>query len=148
MPETKLLIYSELEFYKTHSYFNEGDAGIDLIFPNEIIIKAGETKLIDLQIKTQMIDIKTHNYISYLLIPRSSIYKTPLRMSNSLGLIDSGYTGNIKVAVDNIKNEDYIIKANQRLFQIINPSCKSLSLEIVDSLRITQRGTKGFGSTN
>jgi dUTP pyrophosphatase len=148
MSETKLLIYSELDFYKTHTYFNEGDAGIDLIFPNDITIKAGETKLIDLQLKTQMIDIKTNKYISYLLIPRSSIYKTPLRMSNSFGLIDSGYTGNIKVAVDNIKNEDYIIKSNQRLFQIINASCKSISLENVSSLRITQRGNNGFGSTN
>ena len=39
---------------------------------------------------------------SYMLVPRSSISKTPLRMANSIGIIDAGYRGEIMAAVDNI----------------------------------------------
>ena len=69
-------------------------------------------------------------------------------MSNSIGLIDSEYTGEIKVAVDNIKNYDYTINKGDRLFQIIHPSCNPLQIKLVDKLRETKRGENGFGSTN
>ena len=39
-------------------------------------------------------------------MPRSSISKTPLRMSNSVGLIDGGYRGEIMASVDNISDDD------------------------------------------
>ena len=40
-------------------------------------------------------------YVSYYLYPRSSVStKTPLRLANSVGIIDSGYRGNIKAVFD------------------------------------------------
>ncbi|SVA76917.1 uncharacterized protein METZ01_LOCUS129771, partial [marine metagenome] len=43
-------------------------------------------------------------------MPRSSIAKTPLRLCNSIGLIDGGYRGEIMAVVDNIKKESYTVE--------------------------------------
>jgi len=85
---------------------------------------------------------------SYYLYPRSSISKTPLRMSNSTGIIDAGYRGNIIAKVDNNSNEEYKIEKGTRLFQICAPSLEEIELEVVDELSDTSRGCGGFGSTS
>lgn len=139
--------------YLNHCSFNEGDSGVDLICPIDILIKPGETKFIDFGIKCEMYKIMDAQLIknnSYYLYPRSSISKTNIRMSNSVGIIDSGYRGNIMAAVDNIKNEDYTIKAGQRLFQICGPNLEELKVIVVDNvseLSESERGDGGFGST-
>ena len=84
---------------------------------------------------------------SYMLVPRSSISKTPLRMANSIGIIDAGYRGEIMAAVDNIKTEDYTVKPNQRLFQLVAMNGAPITFEIVDELSDSTRGEGGFGST-
>jgi dUTP pyrophosphatase len=69
-------------------------------------------------------------------------------MSNSIGLIDAGYRGELIAVVDNISDDNYLIKEGTRLFQIVNPSLTSFSrIEIMDNLTETERGTGGFGST-
>ena len=65
-------------------------------------------------------------------MPRSSIAKTPLRLCNSIGLIDGGYRGEIMAAVDNIKGEDYTVEPNQRLFQLVAMNGSPISFEIVN----------------
>ena len=87
------------EYYENHSTYHPGDSGLDLFMPEDVTIKAGETRIISLQIKCAATESGAPT--SYLLFPRSSIAKTPLRLSNSIGLIDSGYRGDIKVALDN-----------------------------------------------
>ena len=84
---------------------------------------------------------------SFQLVPRSSIWRTPLRQSNSIGIIDAGYRGHLMVPVDNISNEDYIIKSGERLFQIVHPSLEPIKVELVDEVSDTERGSGGFGST-
>ena len=69
--------------YNNHGHFHDGDAGLDLYVLEETTILAGETKLLKLGICCEPNDGK-----AYYLFPRSSISKTPLRMSNSIGLID------------------------------------------------------------
>ena len=44
--------------------------------------------------------------------------RTPLRLSNSVGIIDAGYRGDICAIVDNIKTESFRIDRGTRLFQI------------------------------
>lgn len=84
---------------------------------------------------------------SYYLYPRSSISKTPLRMSNSTGIIDAGYRGEIIAKVDNLSSSDYNIEKGTRLFQICDASLEPIELDVVDSLSDTTRGDGGFGST-
>jgi len=80
-------------------------------------------------------------------MPRSSISKTPLRLSNSIALIDAGYRGEIMAAVDNIKDDIFYIKKGQRLFQLVSMDGSPINLELVNELTQTTRGEGGFGST-
>ena len=126
--------------YENHCHFHEGDSGLDLFFPETVILQPRETLLVDFQIKID-------SGQSYWLIPRSSISKTPLRMSNSIGLIDKNYRGNIKVSLDNISEFPYTISADSRLFQIVSPGLEEIYMKIVNNLTETTRGEGGFGST-
>ena len=135
--------------YENHSSYHEGDSGLDLFFIEEINIGAKSTKLVSLGIKCEAYpDKDKERNISYYLYPRSSISKTPLRMANSVGIIDAGYRGTIMAAIDNISDEDYTIKVGQRLFQICSPVLAPITFELTDRLSDTTRGEGGFGSTN
>jgi len=147
------MFYTELKnLYIDHSQPHEGDAGLDIFNPEDIIVEPKSLgKSIDFKIQCEgFIDNTKEKNCWYYLVPRSSISKTPLRMSNSIGIIDAGYRGNIMAAVDNIKNEDYSIKAGQRLFQICGPNLEELKVIVVDNvseLSESERGEGGFGST-
>ncbi len=136
-----------LELYSNHSTFNEGDSGLDLFFTEDINLNPNEFgRCVSFKIKTAMTD-ENGNYLSYYLYPRSSISKTPIRMANSVGIIDSGYRGELMVCLDNHSSDSYIIKKNTRLFQICSPDLKPFNLELVSELNDTDRGDGGFGST-
>ena len=128
--------------YEEHAQFHVGDAGLDLFVIEDQTIKGGKTELINLGISCETTDKRP-----YFLMPRSSIFKTPIRLCNSIGLIDAGYRGEIMAAVDNIKQEDYTLNYGQRLFQIVAMDGSPLSFELVDALSSTSRGAGGFGST-
>ncbi|NQV38185.1 MAG: dUTP diphosphatase [Candidatus Marinimicrobia bacterium] len=130
------------QYYQDHDHFHEGDAGLDLFVIYEQTIEPGETAFIHLQIACE----NTEN-LPYLLMPRSSISKTPLRMCNSIGLIDGGYRGEIIAAVDNIKSEPYKVTSGQRLFQLVSMTGSPIHLDLVEELSDTSRGEGGFGST-
>ena len=102
------------KYYTNHGHFHEGDAGLDLYVLENIHFEAGETKPIKLGISCQPKD-----GVAYYLFPRSSISKTPLRMANSIGLIDGGYRGEIMAMCDNIKSQSYTAEKGQRLFQLV-----------------------------
>jgi len=80
-------------------------------------------------------------------MPRSSISKTPLRLSNSIGLIDAGYRGEIMAAVDNIKSESITVSPGQRLFQLVAMDGSPIHFQLSNELSDTSRGKGGFGST-
>lgn len=156
------------EKYNGHTNYHPGDSGLDLFCPKDILVKSGETVKIDLEIRCEalkdILDSRVFNEhfdwespqfppykkvpSSYYLYPRSSIVKTPLRLANSVGIIDAGYRGNIMAFVDNIKGEDFLVKKGTRLFQICSGDLSPLTFELVNSLSDTSRGQGGFGSTN
>ncbi len=128
--------------YINHGHFHDGDAGIDLFVIKDQTIEAGETAVIHLGIACENVDLKP-----YLLMPRSSIAKTPLRLCNSIGLIDAGYRGEIMAVVDNIKLDPYTVEKRQRLFQLVAMDGSPIQFQLVDELTETPRGSSGFGST-
>ena len=130
------------EYYSNHGHFHNGDSGLDLYILETVTINPGETALLKLGIAAE-----TKENTSYYLLPRSSISKTPLRLANSIGLIDAGYRGEIMAAVDNIKDYSYTVEKGQRLFQLVSATLEPISFSIVNSLSDTTRGTGGFGST-
>jgi dUTP pyrophosphatase len=85
---------------------------------------------------------------AFWLSPRSSISKTPLRLANSLGLIDGTYRGILKAAF--VGTDDYTITPHERLVQIAAGDLRPwLEVVVVDALPgpTTERGAGGFGST-
>ena len=130
------------KMYKNHNHFHPGDSGLDIYIIENQIINPGETIRLKLGISCENLDAK-----SYFLMPRSSLSKTPLRLANSVGLIDAGYRGEIMAAVDNIKDFEYEVKIGQRLFQIVAMDGSAIHFELSDNLSKTTRGTDGFGST-
>ena len=97
-------------------------------------------------------------YSGYYLYPRSSIVKTSMRLANSVGIIDSGYRGEIMAVVDkhDTSNDWKTVlkrdcKQYDRLFQICAGDLQPFRVEIVDNESelsgITERGCGGFGST-
>ena len=63
------------------------------------------------------------------------------------GTIDTGFTGELKVGVMNMTEEDAVIEAGQRIAQIILIPAIVRQLQLVDKMPDTERGQAGFGST-
>lgn len=146
------------DLYRNHSSYHEGDAGLDLFITEDRTILPGETRVIDLEIKCQSKSLILNpfkwytrgfwKYHSYLLVPRSSISRTPLIMRNSIGLIDSGYTGTLKIPMWNTSKEAFYIKRGQRFVQLVNADLSPVKFELSECLiNCGSRGEGGFGST-
>ena len=126
------------------SYAKDGDAGMDLIATSII----SET---DTQITYGLgVALEIPNGFVGLVFPRSSIRKTRLQLSNSVGVIDSGYRGELQATFNKINNNsvsenDY--KVGDRVAQIMIIPHPPIEFEEADELSDTERGEGGFGST-
>jgi len=128
------------------SYAKPGDAGLDMVAVKHTIST-------------------DHNYIQYhtgiaveipeghvgLLFPRSSISKTDLRLANGVGVIDSGYRGEV-IFRYKFKKDTYFAgmkryEDGDRVGQLIIIPIPQIELNEVDELTDTDRGDGGFGST-
>jgi dUTP pyrophosphatase len=150
------------QYYIDHSTYNPGDSGVDLFVLEDIEFMPGETKFIDLGIQTEVKSKKKNH--SYYLFPRSSISKTPLRLANSVGIIDAGYRGNLKAAFTFVPTfqdlnrilsvgsldcyPPYKVEKGSRLVQLCSNDLEPFhKVELVDILSNTSRGDGAFGST-
>lgn len=140
----KIKILNEVvrECYTNNGHFHEGDAGLDVYNTEAVDINSGGFVLLHFGIALEPEDGR-----AFYLMPRGSISKTPLRMSNSIGLIDGGYRGELIAPVDNIKAYDYSVEPKARLFQIVAMDGSPIEYEIVDELSETTRGSGRLGST-
>ena len=131
---------------KTDSFFN---SGFDIFVPEETRIKPGyNSNFVDMLIKGEMIS-SSNDSASYYMYPRSSLSKTPLLLANHVGIIDSGYRGNLISAFRNLSDSEYVIEKHTRLMQICAPDLSPIFVVMVgeDELTQSERGAGGFGST-
>ena len=84
-----------------------------------------------------------------LLIPRSSVSNTSLRMANSVGVIDSDYRGAIKVRYDYVYMEgsEPNYDVGEKVAQLVIVPFLTMNPVQVNALEMTDRGANGFGST-
>lgn len=124
------------------------NAGFDLFTPKENIVKPHSVMMVSMSVKTEMTTYDGHPCAFYMY-PRSSISKTPLILANSVGIIDSGYRGELIGAFRSFSNTDYKIDQYTRLLQITNAFLTPIVVKLVDEndLSTTERGAGGFGST-
>lgn len=134
-----------------HAVMNDQypNAGFDLAVPEFITIKTGcESTKLDLEVKCRM--DADNQCIGYYTYPRSSISKTPLVLANHVGVIDSGYRGNLIAMFRNLSHDEYAVSQHTRLIQICHPTLQPFLVSIVnreEELGKTTRGDGGFGST-
>lgn len=132
------------------------DSGFDLFCLKNSKVAHGETYTMDSQVVCAV--YKNNTPSAYYLYPRSSISKTPLRLANSVGIIDSGYRGNLIAKLDNtgyhktgIHARDFETQKGDKYVQICMSDLSPFTVTLVDnieSLGTTERGDGGFGSTN
>ncbi len=82
-----------------------------------------------------------------LIFPRSSICKVPLMLSNSVGVIDAGYRGEIKFFFRPLDRPRKNYEVGDRIGQLIILPYPKIELEEADELSSTERGEGGFGSS-
>jgi dUTP pyrophosphatase len=132
------------------------NSGFDLLLPQDTTIwhNNNESYFIDFKIKTEMTFTPLNNpsYPSaFYVYPRSSLSKTSLMLSNHVGVIDSGYRGNIKGAFRCLDGFSHFNATKfTRLVQICHPSLCKIRVILVENetdLSTTLRGSGGFGST-
>jgi dUTP pyrophosphatase len=135
------------------------DAGFDLFTPETMVVGGLVTSKINFGVKCSafMVDNCAENVKTqpsgFYMYPRSSTgSKTPLRLTNSVGIIDSGYRGNLMSFFDNVRTVDYTIQKMDKLVQICAPSLLPIIVDVVNQDSelgdMTIRGEGGFGSTN
>jgi dUTP pyrophosphatase len=153
------LLHVEAHNNKINTLFT--DAGFDLINPCDLdIIEPTMSLKYDLGVKmclshcmyetSNTLRIQPHGC---MLLPRSSTgANTNIRMSNSVGIIDSGYRGSLCALIDVPIIQPYRCKLekNKRNFQVVSFSGYAIHVIIVDTLEdlgTTIRGEGGIGST-
>lgn len=161
--DNNMLVDSYLESY---SNINASDfcydAGFDLFCPENYKIKIDDRVfMLDHKIKCCMKVCSQNSiiehYVGYYLYCRSSTgLKTPLRLANSVGIIDSGYRGNIKACFDYVDSmnfrDGFNLEAGCRYTQICPPSLEYpmkiyIVYNIEDLGNSTLRQSGGFGSS-
>jgi dUTP pyrophosphatase len=143
-------------------YSNHWDAGMDIYAAEEVIILAGKTALVPTGLKMAI----PEGY-ELQVRPRSGLsLKTPLRLANSPGTIDSGYRDEIGIIITNTSNEntrgtktfdlnnkdnengDYKISKGDRVAQFVLCEVPRVKFEIVENIKDFGIGRGGgFGST-
>lgn len=128
--------------------YEQRDAGFDTFVEKQTLGVAGDMLRLELGCSVAAYDTERKHFRAYWLLPRSSISKTPLRMANSVGLIDAGYRGQLMGATDFVF--DHTVNAGDRYYQITGPDLLPwTAIHIVSVIPggETLRGSGGFGST-
>jgi len=123
-------------------YAKAGDAGMDLV-ATEVMDSYGFTVTYGTGLAMEI----PEGYVG-LVFPRSSIRKYDISLTNCVGVIDSGYRGEIQATFRKeagIPSKRY--EVGDKIAQMIILPYPTIEFVEVDELSDTERGTVGFGST-
>jgi len=123
------------------------DCGFDIFCPEDVIVpKNRHSFIINMKIKCRF-EVNNVNK-GFMITPRSSMgSKTPLRLSNSIGIIDPSYRGDLMVIVDNLSDYDFKVIKGSRLVQAVSFNGEHINNKYEQTLDSTERGEGGLGST-
>lgn len=125
----------------TPSYSKDGDAGMDLTATTII------SHTIDQVTYGTGISLEIPKDYVGLVFPRSSIRKYDLELTNSVGVIDSGYRGEIQLTFNKVNNKTTLYNVGDRVGQIMIIPYPKINFVESDELTTTERGEGGFGSS-
>lgn len=127
------------------TFGSAGSAGGDLYSAeeNQVIIAPNQTVLIGTGLAVEIPD----GYVGLVYARSGLATKSGLAPANKVGVIDSDYRGEIKVALHNHSNEIRTVSQGERIAQMVISPYLKVEYEEVDDLSDTARGGGGFGST-
>ena len=126
-------------------YESSGASGLDIsaLTEENILIKPKEKAIIPTGLACSI----PKNY-EIQIRPRSGLAaKNNLTVLNSPGTIDSDYRGELKIILINLGNDNFEVKNEMRVAQMVVCPVEIAEIEEVKSLEGTDRGKGGFGST-
>ena len=122
---------------------HDTDAGLDLYALHPATIPPGQRQLVGTGVHVAI----PPGYVG-MICPRSGLaHKYGLTVLNAPGIIDAGYTGEIKVNLHNAGPGFSGVNAGERIAQLVITPIADAQLERVDTLDTTERGDNGHGST-
>jgi dUTP pyrophosphatase len=120
-----------------------GDAGADLVATSVDFSRDSNSQIV----YGTGIAVEIPEGMVGLVFPRSSVRNYDLVMSNSVGVIDSGYRGEIMVTFNQKNPWADIYKVGDRIAQLVIVPVPLITYSEVEELSETSRGTEGHGST-
>lgn len=127
-------------------YKTSGSAGLDLCILLETeneILKPGEIKLF----KTGLAMSLPNGYEAQIRSRSGLSLKNGIVILNAPGTVDSDYRGEIGLIVMNCGKDDFLVKNEMRLAQMVVAKYEKIEIDIVDNIESTTRNSDGFGST-
>lgn len=123
-----------------------GSAAMDLCacIDADVTIAAGGRTIIPTGIA---IALPSAEYVALICARSGLASKFGITMANGVGVIDSDYRGELKVALHNSSDVDYTIRDGDRIAQLMVLPVVQPALQFVEELDETARGEGGFGST-
>ena len=118
------------------------DAGADLRASESCSIGIGQFVTVPTGVRVAI----PKGYVG-LLFARSSLCNWGVMLANGVGVIDSGYTGEVKVPLFNASPRVFELPGCARIAQLVIVPCELPTFKMVDELEETERGEGGFGST-
>ena len=119
------------------------DAAFDLRSRIDVTLPIGKSTLVPLGFCMEL----PVGYVA-LITPRSGIsLKHDITATNSPGIIDAGYRGEVGFIAYNAGSEEYHVKVNERVGQMTILELPEIEIVVKKELSKTERGAGGFGST-
>lgn len=126
-------------------YQTKLSAGLDLqaYLEEDLVLRPMERKLIGTGLY-----IALPTGFEAMIRPRSGLaFNFGITVINSPGTIDADYRGEIKIALINLSQEDFIIKNGDRIAQMVVNKYEQVKFQLTENLDETERGSGGYGHT-
>ena len=123
-----------------------GSAGMDLVacIEEPVLLPADGRAMVPTGLAMA---IPTAEWVGPVYARTGLAVRHGITLSNSVGVIDSDYRGEIRVGLCNLGQEPYTIQPGERIAQLVISPVLLPPVEEADELDSTERGTGGFGST-
>ncbi len=122
-------------------YAHEGDAGLDLFSTEDYVLKSGERKIISTGLAIEL----PEGYVSLIWGKSGLAVKKGIAILG--GVIEHTYRGEYGVIALNTSDEDFVVKAGEKIAQLLIQPIVSADVEEVFEMSDSVRGESGFGSS-
>jgi dUTP pyrophosphatase len=123
------------------NFHHEGDVACDIRSSESVILEPGKMTPVETGLKMQIPD----GYAGLVWEKSGLAFNKHIKTAG--GVIDSGYRGEIKIALVNMGNSKYEVERGDKIAQMLIQKVEKPEVVEVDTLKNSSRGEDGFGST-